>query len=579
MPGDKGSDPIQLTVEEKICTHLLKFHHRRNEYVLPGSISQSGIAESVGIQRGHASVALISLKNKNLIDEKISRVRESSRRKKVYFLTEQGIDEAMKIRKLLEDGQRSSKVNGADGTLEFLGVVPTHMDDEGGGKGTEVDAKEKDETTVGDELSLHKEMVPEKHEILENPESIVIPLSPADERVTDAKHIRLFQQPSPPPRPRVPPRFSGKQEAIIAGLWLSVFTLALLWYSIDRDNETALVFSYLFLILAMITLNALSFNRSPGSDRMTVTLQDIALLTFSLMLLGITIGSTIDTEIHFEEILQAVIVFIPILVLLRLKEVVPKEFDVRIAGICGTLIILYGLSQTVLSIYPGEMHYPMVWVAGGFLIFVQGYFLSIADRKLDGDLEDEEKRKEEKEGGGGEEDGAEQERGKGEDEKERGKSEEAQDGGKRENETDRSYEPQAPLMAASCVGIGIFILITLLSIGSDLEMDGLMVLLVPLWFILALMLILLGVLRDKEGTVIPILLSSLFILTGCLFLFAAGVFISLEKYVEAVMEVLVGLIILRFSLNYLGINQWNLLYSSMIVLVGMGSVYELYVNI
>ena len=559
MSGDQGSGPIQLTVEEKICTHLLKFHHRRNEYILPGSISQSGIAESVGIQRGHASVALISLKNKNLIDEKISRVRESSRRKKVYFLTEQGINEAMKIRKLLEDeGKRYLKVDDAEGAVEDTRQIPIHMDEKGG-------AGER-ETPFEDDTN-------------DAPGSIIIPSSRHENGVTDAQQIGTLRERSLPPPPGVPSRFSGKQEAIIAGLWLSVFTLALLWYSIDRDNETALVFSYLFLILAMITLNALSFNRSPGSDRMTVTLQDIALLTFSLMLLGITIGSTIDTEIHFEEILQAVIVFIPILVLLRMKEVVPKEFDVRIAGICGTLIILYGLSQTVLSIYPGEMHYPMVWVAGGFLIFVQGYFLSIADRKLDGDLEDEEKRKEEKEGGGGEEDGAEQERGKGEDEKERGKSEEAQDWGRGENENGHCFEPQAPLMAASCVGIGIFILITLLSIGSDLEMDGLMVLLVPLWFILALMLILLGVLRDKEGTVIPILLSSLFILTGCLFLFAAGVFISLEKYVEAVMEVLVGLIILRFSLNYLGINQWNLLYSSMIVLVGMGSVYELYVNI
>lgn len=100
MPGDPQKS--QLTVEEKICFHLMSYHHLRHEFVLPEEIAQNGIAAAVRVNRGHASVALISLKGKDLVEERVSRVQGSPRRKKVYFLTEHGLDEGEKIENLVE---------------------------------------------------------------------------------------------------------------------------------------------------------------------------------------------------------------------------------------------------------------------------------------------------------------------------------------------------------------------------------------------------------------------------------------------------------------------------------------------
>jgi len=362
------------------------------------------------------------------------------------------------------------------------------------------------------------------------------------------------------------------------------------------------------------------------------------------MILIITLQSAIDSEFESDEILQAAIVFIPLLLLLNLKDIVPGAFNIRISGIGGTLIILYGLSQILFSIFPGDMHYPMLWVLGGFLIFVQGYFLIIASvegaRVVSHDEGQVMKFGEESESEacGEEEDGAAMVTGepkkegkapepesvvKGKEEKEEKEGdtvvsgeetetfrkgeggaatskgeEEHVEGDKplpeREGEESTAADQPAPegpemrtlgttilpdLITSSCMGAGLFIIISIVSLIPDLSFQGLTLVLIPLWSIFALMLIFISYLKDEEERIIPILLSSIFVLIGFLFFFAAGIFVSLEKYIEAVMEVLVGIIILRSSIHYLTLRKGNLIFTTLFVLVGMLSMYELYSNI
>ena len=70
MPAD--AEIPRFTVEEKICLHLLDFVNLRDEFILPEEISQKGIADVIQVKRGHASVALISLKKKDLVEERVS---------------------------------------------------------------------------------------------------------------------------------------------------------------------------------------------------------------------------------------------------------------------------------------------------------------------------------------------------------------------------------------------------------------------------------------------------------------------------------------------------------------------------
>jgi len=83
-----------------------------------------------------------------------------------------------------------------------------------------------------------------------------------------------------------------------------------------------------------------------------------------------------------------------------------------------------------------------------------------------------------------------------------------------------------------------------------------------------------GVEQEIQG----LLISSLFALTGFLFFFAAGIFFTLGKYIEGVAELLVGLVILKFTSNYLKLSKEYLFFISPFVVLGLLTVYGFYVG-
>jgi tetratricopeptide (TPR) repeat protein len=88
VPAEPGAP--NLTVEEWILVHLLRFARFAGEFEVPWGMTQYGIAESVGTGQDHVSRAVRRLVQKGLLTEAKSRVESVSEKRKVYFLTGDG---------------------------------------------------------------------------------------------------------------------------------------------------------------------------------------------------------------------------------------------------------------------------------------------------------------------------------------------------------------------------------------------------------------------------------------------------------------------------------------------------------
>lgn len=95
---------VSLTVEEKILLHLLDYLKFRDQnWDVPFDVTQEGIASSVGIARCNVSRAMKKILEKGFIEERVAHVKDSERRRKVYFITSQGLESAQHTRQYLEN--------------------------------------------------------------------------------------------------------------------------------------------------------------------------------------------------------------------------------------------------------------------------------------------------------------------------------------------------------------------------------------------------------------------------------------------------------------------------------------------
>jgi len=87
-----------FTAEERILVHLLPLIKHEDSFESPIGVTQYGIGLSIDAGQDYVSRALKRLKQKELVVEKRSRVEGVRERRKVYFLTMAGIQEAQKIK-------------------------------------------------------------------------------------------------------------------------------------------------------------------------------------------------------------------------------------------------------------------------------------------------------------------------------------------------------------------------------------------------------------------------------------------------------------------------------------------------
>src|SRR3989337_953057 len=111
---------FRVTVNDKVLVHLLDFANLRDAGEVPADITQPGIAEVVNARRSHVSAAIATLRGRGLLEEQLARVTDQVRRRKAYFLTPKGYEEARK----LGEGFRARTVRvSVDGAEREVGIA------------------------------------------------------------------------------------------------------------------------------------------------------------------------------------------------------------------------------------------------------------------------------------------------------------------------------------------------------------------------------------------------------------------------------------------------------------------------
>lgn len=126
---------IYLTAEEKILIHLFEYSKFRNQWEVPFNVTQEGIASAVGIARCNVSREIKKLREKNFIEERVAHIKSVVRKRKVYFLSMDGMVPAKQIKSHMENSQ--IRFRNKDGGLieiklidlnKYLEVRPTMLE-------------------------------------------------------------------------------------------------------------------------------------------------------------------------------------------------------------------------------------------------------------------------------------------------------------------------------------------------------------------------------------------------------------------------------------------------------------------
>jgi type II secretory pathway predicted ATPase ExeA len=88
----------RLTVNERFMVHILAYQAYIDSWEVPYQITQKGLAEGIGINRGEVPRAAKALKEMDLIFDERKHIIDETRKKVVYFLSRKGLQEAVKIR-------------------------------------------------------------------------------------------------------------------------------------------------------------------------------------------------------------------------------------------------------------------------------------------------------------------------------------------------------------------------------------------------------------------------------------------------------------------------------------------------
>ena len=90
MTGVSGPGP-DLTVEKRILLHLHKYSHTyQDAWEVPNAMSQEGISEALEILLNNVSRAVKDLKTEGKVTERLAHIKGGRRKRRAYFLTEEG---------------------------------------------------------------------------------------------------------------------------------------------------------------------------------------------------------------------------------------------------------------------------------------------------------------------------------------------------------------------------------------------------------------------------------------------------------------------------------------------------------
>lgn len=86
-----------LTTETRVLIHLSGFKHNSNDWSAPNSLTQSGIAAAVHIQRKHIPRTLNKLVEKNDVEIMKKHIPGGKQRRQIYFLSQKGHNRTLEL--------------------------------------------------------------------------------------------------------------------------------------------------------------------------------------------------------------------------------------------------------------------------------------------------------------------------------------------------------------------------------------------------------------------------------------------------------------------------------------------------
>jgi tetratricopeptide (TPR) repeat protein/DNA-binding MarR family transcriptional regulator len=101
MTDKNAVTAFKLTVQERILLHLSEYSKYVDQLQVPFALTQEGIAESVGVVRSAIPRAIKKLISKDFAKEQLAHVDGLSRRRKIYYLTTDGLVQAMELKNKL----------------------------------------------------------------------------------------------------------------------------------------------------------------------------------------------------------------------------------------------------------------------------------------------------------------------------------------------------------------------------------------------------------------------------------------------------------------------------------------------
>jgi len=115
--GKEKEGGFRITVNDKILVHLFDYARYQERPEMPREVTQQGIAETVNARRSHVSLALSTLRERGLVEERTVRVTDEVRRRKGYSLTSKGYEAAKKLVESCQD--RTVRIEDAGGVKEI----------------------------------------------------------------------------------------------------------------------------------------------------------------------------------------------------------------------------------------------------------------------------------------------------------------------------------------------------------------------------------------------------------------------------------------------------------------------------
>lgn len=127
MAEKKPSSLISsLTVDQRMLLHLLPHTEDKIKEPAPLDVCQGGIEKALNLKRGQASRSASRLKDKGLVVEALAHVKGSTRRKKVYYLTREGLVKAGALYERI--GKSMIFVKDIKGNRKLLSLNETLLD-------------------------------------------------------------------------------------------------------------------------------------------------------------------------------------------------------------------------------------------------------------------------------------------------------------------------------------------------------------------------------------------------------------------------------------------------------------------